>query len=519
MRRFVLYPYLFLLYVVLNPLLNNLEQVDPSLALRPLVVLFLVTSAGIVLLYLVFKDWQYAGYLALLLLAFFLASGHLVRVSRDGLPIQQDLIRWIVLPAWGILLAILGLKKVWRRFGGSQVTPALNFILILALISQAGVSIPRLVQGSQEPAPQGEDSTLPVTGSPAALDCANRPDIYYIILDGYGRADVLKQIYGVDNSAFLHSLERKGFYIASQSHSNYTQTIFSISSSLNSTYPEPEPEGVGGIEYFTQLITDNRFMDLLKRCGYKTVAFETGFSFTDNKEVDVYLYGGSGINEFESLILADTPLEILVDRLNLQPPGYSTPAHRQRVLFTFEQLRKIPRRPGPKFVFAHILSPHPPFIFDANGRPIEPDRSHSIADGDEFGGDWEEYRAGYAGQVQFVNRMLERTIDTILSRSSRPPVIIIQGDHGPGGHLDWDSPERSCLWERTSILNAYYLPDGGARYLYPAITPVNSFITILNVYFGAGMELLPDDTYFTSHRLERQVIDITGERNSLDNCS
>jgi hypothetical protein len=115
--------------------------------------------------------------------------------------------------------------------------------------------------------------------------------------------------------------------------------------------------------------------------------------------------------------------------------------------------------------------------------------------------------------------MLERTIDTILRRSSRPPVIIIQGDHGPGGHLDWDSPERSCLWERTSILNAYYLPDGGARYLYPAITPVNSFITILNVYFGAGMELLPDDTYFTSHRLERQVIDITGERNSLDNCS
>jgi hypothetical protein len=114
--------------------------------------------------------------------------------------------------------------------------------------------------------------------------------------------------------------------------------------------------------------------------------------------------------------------------------------------------------------------------------------------------------------------MLEKTINEILTESQTPPVIIIQGDHGPGGHLDWDSPSQTCLAERTAILNAYYLPGYTPKQLYPEITPVNSFRVILNHYFGARLELLPDQTYFTSSRLERQVIDITGKRDLTVNC-
>jgi hypothetical protein len=85
--------------------------------------------------------------------------------------------------------------------------------------------------------------------------------------------------------------------------------------------------------------------------------------------------------------------------------------------------------------------------------------------------------------------------------------------------LDWDSPANSCLWERTSILNAYYLPGDGKNKLYPSISPVNSFRIVLNTYFGAELPLLPDRTYFTSHRLEGQAIDITEKRSSRQNCT
>ena len=54
--------------------------------------------------------------------------------------------------------------------------------------------------------------------------------------------------------------------------------------------------------------------------------------------------------------------------------------------------------------------------------------------------------------------------------------------------------------ERFPILNAYHLPDGGAARLYPTISPVNTFRVILDRYFGARHDLLPDRSYRASYR-------------------
>jgi hypothetical protein len=405
--------------------------------------------------------------------------------------------------------------------GAQRITPLLNSVLAIAVLTLPLFGFSRLSRGLPSlvnPA-AAKPPALPETGDAITLDCSNRPDIYYLILDGYGRADVLKQLYGLDNTPFLDYLRRKGFYVAGQSHPNYMQTIFSIPSALNFTYLQAEPPGVSGLDYFTNLISENRVMHLLKQCDYRTMAFQTGFYFTNHPDVDIYYSAGSSLNEFESLLVSGTPLDLLANQLDLKPSDQSYSAHRRRILFDFEKLGHIPKIPGPKFVFAHIISPHPPFVFDATGGAIQPSWSYSVGDGDDFPGTWADYQEGYAGQVQFVNHMLERAIDVILSQSATPPIIILQGDHGPGGFLNWSSPDQSCLWERTSILNAYYLPAGAERYLYPSISPVNSFRVVLNAYFGTDLELLPDKTYFTSHRLPRRIIDITDERQSTQNCA
>jgi hypothetical protein len=275
---------------------------------------------------------------------------------------------------------------------------------------------------------------------------------------------------------------------------------------------------VNGQTYFSGLMRKNAIMDTLKDCGYHTVAIESGYFFTDHPEVDYYLDQGIGTNEFENLLLSDSPVDILATVLNLEPSKYSYQAHRQRVLYSFDELGELNRIPSPKLVFAHIISPHPPFVFDGSGQPIDPKRSYSINDGDDFRGEEDEYLSGYAAQVQFVNQKVEQAIETILANSAQPPVIIIQGDHGPGSQLDWKSPSKTCLAERTPILNAYYLPGEGEDLLYPSISPVNSFRIVLNAYFGTDLPLLPDKTYFTSHRLDRQAIDITAQRSSRANC-
>ncbi len=58
------------------------------------------------------------------------------------------------------------------------------------------------------------------------------PAIYYIILDGYARSEVMRELFDFDNTAFLERLERKGFFVARGSNANYCQTPLSRSSSL-----------------------------------------------------------------------------------------------------------------------------------------------------------------------------------------------------------------------------------------------------------------------------------------------
>lgn len=519
MRRLPLYPFLFILDVILTPLAYNLNRLDPSQVLRPLLILWLAVALGIALLFLLVKDWQYAGYLVFLIILFLLSFAYLNRAVQDQLTnFGRVLDQRFLLLSCAILLVILAIKRVWLRLGGrTWLTGYLNLLIAVMLVVPVYELVSGIVREPVKVSSNPED--VPASFAGMLLDCSNTPDIYYIVLDGYGRADPLAAVYGLDNQPFLDALTHKGFYVAGESYANYIQTVFSIPSGLNFDFIDPPGEGVNGQAYFSDLIKHNAIMAALKDCGYQTVAIESGFFFTDHPEVDVYLTHGIGTNEFESLLLADSPVDVLATALNLEPSEYSYAAHRQRVLYSFEKLGTLPAMPGPKFVFAHIISPHPPFVFDKSGQSTEPHRRYTIWDGDDYKGELDEYITSYPEQVQFVNQKVEQVIDKILAKSSQPPIIIIQGDHGPGSRLDWDSPSKTCLWERTAILNAYYLPGGGDKLLYPSISPVNSFRVVLNTTFGANLPLLPDATYFTSHRLERQAIDITVQRSSPANCN
>jgi hypothetical protein len=150
----------------------------------------------------------------------------------------------------------------------------------------------------------------------------------------------------------------------------------------------------------------------------------------------------------------------------------------KRVLYTLEKLKydEVPAMQGPKFIYAHIIAPHPPFVFSANG-DFEP---RSEAD-----------NQGYINQLLYVNQQVEEIVKGIIDHAAVPPVIIIQGDHGINGK----DPQR-----RMKILNAYYLPGGGKDLLYPAISPVNTFRVVLDSYLGGNLDLLPDKSYYSTYK-------------------
>jgi hypothetical protein len=236
------------------------------------------------------------------------------------------------------------------------------------------------------------------------------------------------------------------------------------------------------------LLKGNQVKKLFDELGYSTVIFETGFDFTHLNDVDFfYSPEREGFNEFEILYVRTTIARLLDDAGLLARFQY-TPEDRKRelILFDLEKLQEIPVLPGPKFVFAHLVIPHQPFVFGPDGEQLViPERLlkgrtyYTVRD----------YQTGYTNQVAFISDRIAQVVQSILANSSVPPVIMIQGDHGPS-HAD--------ITDRMTILNAYYFP-GKESTLYPEITPVNSFRLLFNNYFNTNFERLEDVSYYSEY--------------------
>jgi hypothetical protein len=150
--------------------------------------------------------------------------------------------------------------------------------------------------------------------------------------------------------------------------------------------------------------------------------------------------------------------------------------HYLQTFYILDELKQLPEMDGPIFVFAHIMVPHDPFIFTPEG-----DYEHTTFKEDAI--------KGYRNNVAFIDSRLPEILHAIIEKSEVPPVIIVQGDHGPMG-------EAVTPQQRMSILNAYYVDEETKASLYRTITPVNSFRVIFNHYFGMDFPMLDDVSYY-----------------------
>jgi hypothetical protein len=188
------------------------------------------------------------------------------------------------------------------------------------------------------------------------------------------------------------------------------------------------------------------------------------------------------------------------------------------VLYALDTLPEVAKLSGPKFVFAHVECPHPPFVFGENGEDVA-DRSvnFNVFDGDRFtSGSRDDYLRGYRRQVAFLTKKVETAIDGILKNSPAPPVIIVQADHGPGLRLNHGDTWNTDARERLGILNAYHFPAAAPTDLRDTITPVNAFRLVFNACFGANLKLLEERCYLSTWDLPFDFKDATDRVRSRD---
>ncbi len=334
-------------------------------------------------------------------------------------------------------------------------------------------------------------------------ELANMPDIYYIILDGFGRSDTLFRLYELDNLNFINEMLSEGFYIADESYANYTQTRTSLASSLNMIYLDDVVNVIGDdtFDYYPAylMIKDSIVENTFRALGYEMVAFPSDVSFTNFHDWDVFYQPKFVPDYYLRSFISSTALSVFLNSFNYK-------WHSEMIDFTIKKIPIVGTREGPQFVFAHIPSPHPPFIYNSDGTVKKGDSLYLPVDASHLKSNFssnkafiEYYEKGYRNKLIYLQNRILGLIKQIKSNSSDPYLIIIQGDHGPGMRFDHESLERSDLSERLGILNAYYFYDQNYESLYPTISPVNSFRLIFQQYYDFEKPLLEDNHYYSTY--------------------
>ena len=485
----------FVLNLWAENLLNQVQLVD-VLPLWMVMVIAVVATGALVTAAV--RNVRLAGTLTTVVVVWFLSFGYVLDAVRDI--VGADL----VLPAWIALGVTMLVLMVALRRWMAGINRYLNVVSVLVLLINLGsvgpYQIAAITQGAY--APDGLDS---MAGAPAG-PLVERRDIYYIVLDRYPSQQTLAgTAFEYDNGPFLRALEERGFYVAEYSHANYTFTAQSLASSLNMTYLDVEamadkaPATDAWKPVYDMLAGSLAAPKFLEEQGYTYVQLPSWFEPTAaGAEVDVR-YRHTSFSEFARAMYRSTVLSTVLEELDLAGPDT---AHVDHAMYQFDRLQNLEETGSPKFVFAHVLLPHPPYVFGPDGPlPIS-----QVTDGIDAP------REAFLGQLEYTNRRVLEVVDALLGGPEESdPIVILQADEGPYNRQvvsDWRSASPDEYQMKFGILNAYHTPARSPAVLYPSITPVNSFRLLFNSYFGTNFPRLDDRIYAMGETIYDNV-DIT----------
>ena len=507
MKKIPFHPFLIYMFPVISLLANNLLEMNIKQAIRPLLVSLILAGITYLIFQVIFRDARKAAILASFTGLVIYSYGFLYDFLRAHPLAGHNLGRHSLLGSVYIIFTIIVYFLLIRKknYGGDS-TLALNLISIILVamplweivrfetkpalnlsMNSATEEALRIWQGKT----LAENQNLPVIDDPD-----QKPDIYLIILDMYGRQDALSDDIHFDNSKFIQQLENLGFTVASCSRSNYAQTRFSLSNMLNLNYIQGISDNGDMDDVLEEGIKHSLVRNELSKMGYKTVAFATGFPFSEITDADLFVAPedpglmNPSIQPFEAMVVKSTFLRLPID---LHPPFLSRilnnitfpySMHIARLDSTLTGLNALPAEPGSKFVFAHLMIPHPPYIYNPDGTIRVDDRYYREALNQPVS---EEYfQDGYRNNLEYANQAIVPILENVIMNSKTPPIVILTSDHGIRDQNRMDN------------LTAIFMPDS-KNLVYRTITPSNYFRVVFNSIFHTTFPILEDRSYYSGY--------------------
>lgn len=235
-----------------------------------------------------------------------------------------------------------------------------------------------------------------------------KPDIYYIVLDSYTSSESLKKYWNFENDSFEINLQKLGFSVIQQAKAAYTYTPYAIASYLNSSELVIDTTKKYNERNLIMLIRKNRMDEWLKCNNYNCYNYSLFDCFGHKKYYNAFTY-----YHFLGRTIWYTNAVKLYHFIHPQS------RYTQTNLEIFEVVKSNAAgdNGNPKFIYAHLMTPHSPYVFDSTGKPFE--ENSKLSDEEK-----------YLQQLIFVNSKALDLVTHILENSEKEPVIIIQGDHG-----------------------------------------------------------------------------------------
>jgi len=473
-EKYPLHPLFLGLFPVVALLAVNIDKTPISHAVNPALVSMLGVLIFWGVFYLLTRSYRASALSASWFTILFFSYGYAFKLSNEAFHHRYFLLAWGLLFCAGVF-CVYHLKKFDRKM--TYIVNIMASVLIMLSVGQITIyKIKTYI--TEQPLPDHiAVFDYGMITPPDAL-----PDIYYIIIDAYASQWSFDEFYKFDISEFTSYLTDRGFYIVPKSTSNYSKTVFSLSSQLNMDYLDTLLEVEESVlvsklvhreaeEKLGRLIENNRLIHFMKNQGYHTIHVGSPWTYTITNR-----YANENINlqpipfdsEFSLVLYDTTALEAVTEKMGLLN-------HRKlqwkRIQYELDKIAHIASRPEATYVFAHLDIPHWPYVFDSDGSFVP---ANVEKERDE--------KENYVRQVQYLNTALPKVIDRILEQSSTPPIIILQSDHGSASAplhdytaLTTKGSERDfVLQEGMRNFSAILLPGKEANCSFPLIKAISS---------------------------------------------
>jgi len=493
MKKKTVFPwYIFLLpfFYILHVYNEYFGILNITIALRFLSYYLLLSISIFLISVLLFRNSAKAGILTILLLIFFFFFGP-IHDFLKSLHLTAFLVSYTFLLSLALLLFVFLTVRLRKKNVPVKANRFFLYLFMLFCALETGITLFYIFSNKiKKTDPAGNNQAL--TPRLNIKGKKQMPDIFFIVIDAYTSSKALKKYFNFDNSRLDSSLLNAGFFISTNSQSNYNATLFSIGATFNlqyfNCYIEKTPYNTFRWIQGIYTYKNSLLPELLEKNGYDIIN-QSLFDIKNHPiKVEPLFEEYTTLSMYHATLWGRIRRDILWN-LMVKLPGYrkKRPAgqdfiKRNNINYT-NFLMELGRETNtPKFVISHVLIPHGPAYVDRNGHP------RMVSDEDLIDKNHDEL---YLEQLIFVNTWIDSLAKAVTTTSrTRPLVLIIEGDHG-NRYAKWG---RSIREKQFMNLNSYYFSDKDYSMLYDSISPVNSFRVVLNKYFQAGLPLLKDST-------------------------